>query len=96
MSDAVWQLLGWALVAVALSPIALGIGWVVWNGSVRPRLISQREIEQLADDVMARFPNDPEGAAHREEHHHWYRSEEFEQGKWHRVRKEIQRRLSTG
>jgi hypothetical protein len=48
----------------------------------------------MADDVMAKHPDDPEAAALREEHYHWYRSDEFEQGKWHRVRKEIRRRLA--
>lgn len=94
MSDAVWQLPGWVLVAVALSPIVLGIGWVIWNNSVRPRFIPQDEIDQLADEMIARHPDNPELAAFREEHHHWYRGDDFEQGKWKRVRKEIQRRLA--
>jgi hypothetical protein len=95
MSDVVWSILGWLLIALALSPIALGIGWAIWQGIVRPRFIPRREIDQLADEVMENHPDDPEAAALREEHHHWYRSDEFEQGKWHRVRVEIRRRLGN-
>lgn len=90
----VWQVFGWVLVGLALSPIALGLGWPIWQGLVRPRFIPRRKIDQLADEVMARHPDDPEAAALREEHNHWYRSDEFEQGKWHRVRMEIRRRLA--
>lgn len=91
--DGFWQVIGWLLIALAVSPIVLGLGGPAWQGLIRPRLIPQGEIDQLADETMADYPDDPEGAAFREEEYHWHRSEEFEQGKWRRVRREIQRRL---
>ena len=78
---------GWALFGAALSPIFIGVGWAIVEGSLRPRLIPADEIERLADGIARRCPEDPEGAALIEEHAAWYRSEEFEQGKWFRVRK---------
>lgn len=90
-----WLLLAlkWLAIAVALSPIVLGIGWAVYEGSVLPRLVPRAEIEAMADAVMRNHPDDPEEWAFMEEHAAWYRSLSFEQGKWHRVRREIRRRL---
>jgi hypothetical protein len=88
--------LKWALIALVLSPIVIGIGWGIVEGSILPRLISRAEIEHLADDLMRRYPADPEEAAFVEEHTAWYRSESYEQGKWHRVRKLIRQRLAKG
>lgn len=31
-----------------------GIGFVIWNESIKPRLIPREEIARLADDVVAR------------------------------------------
>lgn len=87
-----WQVFGWGLVALGLSPIAFGLSWPIWQGMIRPRFIPRRDIERLADDVMAKHPDDPETAALRAEHYHWYRSEGFEQGRWRRVRNEVRRR----
>lgn len=93
MRDTILLTLTLLAILVAMSPILLGVGWVVWNGWVRPRFIPRSEIDRLADDIMARYPDDPERAALREEEHYWFQSEEFEQGKWRRVRAEIRRRL---
>lgn len=89
-----WGIIKWVLIGLALSPIAVGLGWPIWHGLIRPRFIPRNEIDRLADEVMANHPDDPEGAALREEHYHWHRSEEFEQGKWYRVRMEIRCRLA--
>lgn len=93
-----WLLIAlkWLLIAAALSPVALGIGWAVFEGAVLPRLVPREEIEAMADEVMRRHPEDPEEWAFMEEHAAWYRSHAFEQGKWHRVRKVIRRRLLAG
>lgn len=81
---------------MALSPIVIGIGWGVVVGSVLPRLVPRAEIEAMADEVMRDHPEDPEGWAFMEEHAEWFRSHVVEQGKWHRVRKTIRRRLMAG
>lgn len=88
--------LKWLVIAVALSPMVVGIGWVIYEGSIRSRLIPRVEIEAMADEVMRKHPEDPEEWAFMEEESAWYRSHTFEQGKWHRVRKVIRRRLLTG
>jgi hypothetical protein len=91
-----WQTIGnilhWALISLALSPIILGIGWGIVEHDVLPRLIPRAEIQRLADEIAARHPHDPEGAAFTEEHAAWFRSHAVEQGKWRRVRKELRRR----
>jgi hypothetical protein len=88
------DLLFWAVVVVFASPIWLALGWEIVEGLIRPHLIPSKEIERLASETMQRYPDDPLGAAGREEHAAWYRSESYEQGKWRRVRKAIARRLS--
>lgn len=73
--------------------IVLALGWDVVEKFVRPGLIPEAEIARLADEIMSRYPDDPERAALIEEHAAWYRSQDYEQGKWRRVRKAIGRRL---
>jgi len=94
--DLVWFGLKWLAIGVALSPIVIGIGWVIYDMEVRPRLIPRAEIEAMADEVMREHPDDPEEWAFMEEHAAWFRSHSVEQGKWHRVRKVIRRRLLAG
>jgi hypothetical protein len=91
--DTIAAIAKWLGIFIALSPIIGGIGWGIVEGMILPRFIPRAEIDHLADDIMRRWPEDPESAAFIEEHAAWYRSQGYEQGKWHRVRKEIQRRL---
>lgn len=84
----------WMLYAFALAPIVLGFGGAMVADLVLPRLIPRKEIERLADELMASFPNDPEEAALAEEHAAWCRSNGYDQGKWRRVRKLLARKLS--
>ena len=94
--DWLWLTLKWLAIAAALSPIVIGIGWAVVEGSVLPRLVPRAEIEAMAEAVMRDHPDDPEEWAFMEEHAAWYRSLSFEQGKWYRVRKLIRKRLLAG
>lgn len=89
------EALKWLLVGIALAPIIIGIGWSIVEGSILPRMIPRAEIASLADDIIRRHPDTPEYVAYIEEHAAWFRSHTFEQGKWHRVRKEIRRRLEA-
>lgn len=88
-----WIGVKWLAIAIAMSPIVIGIGWAIVEGSILPRLVPREEIEAMAAEVMRDHPEDPEEWAFTEEHAAWYRSLSFEQGKWHRVRKAIRRRL---
>lgn len=90
-----WIAVKWLSIAVAVSPIVIGIGWVLVEGSILPHLVPRAEIEAAADEVMQTHPTDPEGWAHMEEHAAWHRSQNFEQGKWRRVRMLIRKRLSA-
>ena len=86
------SVLGYLLVALALSPVVLGIGWAVWQGHVRPALITKREIGRLADEVLAEGHEDPIEVVEGYEYHAWRHTDGFEQGKWRRVRRAMQRR----
>jgi hypothetical protein len=91
--DAFSDALKWLLVGIALAPMVVGIGWGIYEGSILPRLIARADIDALADEIMRRYPDNPEEAAFIEEHAAWFRSHSFEQGRWRRVRKEVRRRL---
>lgn len=93
MWDAVLTILKWSMIAAAMSPIIIGLGWSIFEGSILPRLIPRAEIVTLADDFLRRYPDNPEYAAFIEEQAAWFRSQTFEQGKWRRVRIEIVARL---
>lgn len=87
-------IVGWALGVAGVSPIIIAIAWEVWEGTIRPRFIPENEIEKLADEMAALYPDDPGRAALQQEGHYCHRCDSFEQAKWRRVRQEIQRRLA--
>jgi hypothetical protein len=53
-------------------------------------------IKALADEMIAKHGARAEELAFAEEDRTWRYSETFEQGKWHRVRRELWRRYETG
>lgn len=65
---------------------------VEWHGRIRPMLIPRAEIEQLADDLFDKYGDCAEEFAAMEEDRAWRYSQNFEQGKWRRVGKELERR----
>ena len=65
--------------------------WMLWEGSIRPRLISRAEIDSLATAMVARHGERAAEMAFIEEDRAWRHSRPFEQGKWRRVRKGIER-----
>ena len=87
------EIAGWAVTALALSPMIFGLGWGVFEHFVRPLFIPRAEIERIADQIMRDHPEDPQEWAFMEEHAAWFRSHTAEQGKWRRVRRELRRRL---
>jgi len=85
----------WFLVFFFGSQLVIFVGlliWVIWQDSVKPRLIPQAEIDALAEDWIARHDN-PEEAAYGEQWRAWHRCEKAEQVKWKRIRKAINRTL---
>ncbi|CAN1528016.1 hypothetical protein MCEMSEM23_01296 [Rhabdaerophilaceae bacterium] len=88
-----WIGLAYAIAVAAV--FAFGIGFVIWNDSIKPRLIPREDIARLASDIAARHPDDPEHAAYSELEAAWWRSDGAEQVKWKRVLKEIRRRAAS-
>jgi hypothetical protein len=80
------------LVAVVLSPMWGTLIWLLWEWNIRPRLIPDAEIDSLAATMIARHGRrGAEEVAFLEEEQAWRSSRSFEQGKWRRVRKRIER-----
>lgn len=65
---------------------------VEWQGRIRPLFIPRSEIERLADELVTAYGDRAEELASIEEDRAWRYSESVEQGKWRRVRRELQRR----
>lgn len=66
--------------------------WVEWHGRIRPMFIPHAEIERMADELVEKHRESAEEMAFIEEDRAWRYSQTFEQGKWRRVRKELERR----
>lgn len=77
---------------ICLSPIWGTLLWVIWEGSIRPRLIPRHEIIAKADELWEQDQAHAFDIACTKEHIAWYRSNTFEQGRWRRIRREIMRR----
>ena len=64
---------------------------VAWEGRIRPRLIPDSEFDSLAAAMVGRHGERAAEMAFIEEDRAWRYSRPFEQGKWRRVRKRIER-----
>ena len=80
-----------AIYALCLFPIWGSLLWELWEGVIRPLLVSRAEIDALSAAMLARHGNRAEEMAFVEEDRAWRYSESFEQGEWRRVRKTIER-----
>lgn len=89
--DTVKQALIWIGIGAATSPIWGAILLLLWESIIRPRLIPRAEIDALAAEMLARHGPGAEEVASAEEEAAWRNSRPFEQGKWRRVRKRIER-----
>ncbi|MFY9685745.1 MAG: hypothetical protein WAJ88_08115 [Pseudolabrys sp.] len=89
--DTVKQALIWIGIGAVTSPVWGALLWVLWEGKVRPRLIPRSEIDSLAAAMLARHGRRAAEMAFIEEDRAWRYSQPFEQGKWRRVRKRIER-----
>jgi hypothetical protein len=84
----------WLMISAASAPIWGVLLYVLWQTVVRPRLIPAEEVERLAAELLERHGNHAAKVAFADECHAWRHSNGFEQGKWRRVRCEIERRSS--
>ncbi|WP_275788230.1 hypothetical protein [Pararhizobium gei] len=78
---------GQALIFVGL------VLWMVWKDAIKPRLIQADEIDRVAEEIIASYP-DPEEEAFARYERAWYRSDGAEQTYWRRVQKAVDRRGS--
>lgn len=69
--------------------------WVEWERRIRVMQIPGIEIKRMADDMIAEYGERAEGMAVIEEDRAWRYSQNFEQGKWRRVRREIVRQRGS-
>jgi hypothetical protein len=89
--DGVKHTLIWIGIGAVTSPIWGALLWVLWEGQIRPRLIPGSEIDSLATAMIGRHGGRAAEMAFIEEDRAWRYSRPFEQGKWRRVRKRIER-----
>jgi hypothetical protein len=80
-----------AIWAICLFPIWGSLLCELWEGSIRPLLVSRNEIDALSAAMLARHADRAEQMAFIEEDRAWRYSDSFEQGKCRRVRKTIER-----
>jgi hypothetical protein len=69
-----------------------GYLWAVWEAKIKPALVPQDEIDQLADEFIERHGDRAADVVYGDEYAAWRKTDVTEQGKLRRVRKEIQRR----
>ena len=82
----------WLVVGAATAPV-WGAGLLVlWQGVVRPHLISRGEVERLAALLIERYGDVAGEVAYANEYGAWHDSDGFAQGKWRRVRTLIETR----
>jgi hypothetical protein len=85
------QTLKWFAIMLATSPIWGAFVWVMWEGEIQPRLIPEPDIKALANAHIARYGARAAEMAFIEEDRAWRYCDSFNQGKWKRVRQEIER-----
>lgn len=78
--------LPWLMAALASAPLWASWLWLIWQGSVRPRLIPPGEIEAAARALQARWGAEAAERAFLEEEAAWSASQPFAQGRWRRIR----------
>jgi hypothetical protein len=76
-----------AIWAICLFPIWGSLLWEIWEGSIVPRA----EIDALSVAMLVQHADRAEQMAFIEQDRAWRYSDSFEQGKWRRVRKTMER-----
>lgn len=95
MWDILLQVVSWLLLIFFGGQGLIFIGlmlWMAWTDAIKPRLIPADDIDRVADDIIASYP-DPELEAFARHERAWYRSDGAEQTYWYRVRKAVQKRM---
>ncbi|MGL5448053.1 MAG: hypothetical protein ACRDBL_12160 [Rhabdaerophilum sp.] len=79
------------MIVLAISPMLCAFFWIMWEDEIKPRLIPEPDIRALAVAHVARYGERAAEMAFIEEDRAWRYSDSFAQGKWKRVRQEIER-----
>jgi hypothetical protein len=98
MWDILGQAFSWLLLIFFGGQALIFVGlvlWTIWFDAIKPRLIPAADIDRVAADIVANYP-DPEGEAFARHERAWYDSDGAEQTYWYRVRKAVRRRLERG
>ena len=77
---------------IAVAPAIIALVWHLYELVVLPALISRKEIRELATTLILLHQDHAAQYAYELELQAWKDSETAEQGKWRRVRREINRR----
>lgn len=91
MLDMIFQGVALFLLIFCGGQVVIFIGlvlWVVWIDAIKPRMMSEAEIDRMADDIVANYL-DPEGEAFARHQYAWDRSDGPELVYWHRVRRAV-------
>ncbi len=84
----------WVMIGAVSAPVWGALLYALWQGVVRPRLISTEEIDRLAAELLESHGDRAADVAFADEYCAWRHSNSFERGKWRRVRQQIERRRS--
>lgn len=76
--------------------VGMIIAWAIYQQFIRLLLIPKSEINNFADDLFQKHGPEAEHYAHIEEDRAWRYSNLYAQGKWRRVKRELQRRRGSG
>jgi hypothetical protein len=87
--DTLKQAVFWTALVAGLAPIWGTLLFELWDGAVRPRLVSRSIIDRAAAAILAQYGDQAEQRAWIEEDRAWRYSDSFKQGCWRRVRKRI-------
>ena len=68
--------------------------WLIWTDAIKQRLIPSGDIENVADEIIAKFADRERDAFARHEQA-WYRCGGADQVYWYRIRKAVRWRLRT-
>lgn len=93
----------WIILILATSPIWGTLLWEIWDGSVRPMFITSQEVKDQADQLLQQHGPRAMEIAHINEDRARRYCDTFEQAKWRKVGKHLEKRttaacsiLSTG
>lgn len=81
---------------IVIAMIAVVEIWHVWAFHLKPLAIPTAEIDAVVDELTERHGAEAEDWARGYEQEAWHVSDTVQQGRWHRVRRELWQRHKAG